>query len=267
MARRIMIIAGLGVAVSGYLIFFQERDDLAVLFIISLILLVLAYTFQFQLDQLMIRGEAQKLDASMAAMLRQSAPHYAALPMEKRLMLEDRMMRWILKKEFIIKDDRKPPEDLKHILAYYACLLTLHQEDYHYPGIDRFVFYHHPFLTPGEMDHAHIVEVELVDGTVILSVPHLLKGHFEKGYYNIALHAMAILYRHCYLRDEITWEDGIWSRLEAISHIRHDQIEAYIGIPVSDPWPVAVHHQLTYRGSHIAQVTTQIPQLLSSSIN
>jgi hypothetical protein len=42
--------------------------------------------------------------------------------------------------------------------------------------------------------------------------------------------------------------------LENISSISRDQIDAYIGLPVHDPWPVAVHHQYVYRGVDLETV-------------
>ncbi len=260
MSRRIITLSAIGVALSGYYIFFRDRDDIIILFAISLLLLVLSYTFQYQIDQLMIRGVAQRLDAPMADMLIRSAPHFARWPAETRKMAEDRMKRWVLKKDFINKNEQDAPEDVKYILAYYAILLTIHQESFLYDGLDRIVFYHHPFLSPGYPDDVHIAEVEKEDGTIIVSVPHLLKGHFEKGYYNIALHTMAEAYQTWYLHSSMAWEENSWNQLEAISHISRDRIEAYIGIPVEDPWPVAVHHQLMYAGTSIPEVEAQLPQ-------
>ena len=260
MSRRIIIFSALGVALSGYFIFFKDRDDLILLFGISLLLLVLSYTFQYQIDQLMIRGVPQRLDPPMADMLIRSAPHFAQWPVETRRMAEDRMKRWVLKKDFINQNEQDAPEDVKYIMAYYANLLTIHQESFLYDGLDRVVFYHHPFLSPRHQDDVHIAEVEKEDGTIIISVGHLLKGHFEKGYYNIALHAMAEAYQRCYLPSSPAWEESIWNQLEMISHISRDQIEAYIGVPVEDPWPVAVHHQFMYAGTSIRQVMERLPQ-------
>jgi len=176
-------------------------------------------------------------------------------------MMEDRMVRWIMKKDFIDKNDQKAPEDVRYMLAFYAVLLTLHQESFLYEGLDRVVFYHHPFLTPSHGDDVHIAEVEIEDGTMIISVPHVIKGHLERGYYNIALHMMAAAYQKLYLKKELKWEDDIWLKLESISSISKDSIDAYIGLPVVSPWPVAVHHQYVYAGANIEQVTSVLGQL------
>jgi hypothetical protein len=258
-----MIIAAVGVALSGYYIFFEDRDDLIYLLASSLLILVVAYVFQHQIDQIAIRGVPQAIDPAMRSMLIHTAPQFARLSEDRRKMMEDRMQRWILQKEFISKQEHDIPEDIKFILAYYAILLTLHQEPFLYKGIDRIAFYQHPFLSPAHPDDVHIGEVEATDGTMILSFPHLLKGHFEKGYYNIALHCMAVAYQQCYMTDPIRWEADIWERLESVSSISKGQLEAYIGLPLTDPWPVAVHHQVTFRGAHIEQVLQRLPQLVS----
>ena len=176
------------------------------------------------------------------------------------------MKRWVIKKDFINKNEQDAPEDVKYILAWYAVLLTMHQEAYLYNGLDRVVFYHHPFLTPRYMDDAHIAEVEPEDGTMIISVPHLIKGHMERGYYNIALHMMAEAFAVTYVKEKINWPEDIWEQLEAISSISKEKIEAYIGLPLTDPWPVAVHHQVTYRSTNIPEVLEKMPQFLEKLI-
>ena len=260
-SRRIMILAVAFVLGSAYFIFFRERHDFVWLFAVSLIVLVVTYVFQHQLDQLAIRGVAQRLDESMHQMLIATAPTYRAMSEQQLLMVQDRMTRWVLRKELIQKNENKPPQDLMYIISYYAVLLTMHQEDFQYDIFDRVVFYEHPFLTPGLNEEVHIVETESVDGTLIFSIPHLMKGHLEKGYYNTALHAVAEAYQAQYMKDPVVWASDIWDRLEQVSGIRRDQLEAYIGLPQENPWPVAVHHQVTYQGAEIAEVLHQFPQL------
>jgi len=255
-----MVLAAVAVAGSAYFIFFRDRDDFIYLFAISLIVLMIAYVFQFQLDQLMSRGAPQVITAPMRHMLEGTAPHFSMMHPEQKRLVEDRMQRWIIKKEFIQKNEQDAPEDVKYILAYYAVLLTMHQESYLYDGLDRIVFYHHPFLSPEHPDDVHIVEVEPKDGTIILSVPDLLKGHLEQGYYNLALHAMAEAYRYLYMKHTIQWPPGIWDTLEKISTIDRSRLEDYLGLPIPDPWPVAVHHQLMYRNVHIPEVLDVFPQ-------
>jgi hypothetical protein len=265
MARRILILAALGVAISAYMIFFKDRQDMIYPLAVSLIIGVAAYTFQYQIDQLMIRGVPQRLDADMRQMLLHTTPQFPKMPDMQQRMVEDRMKRWVIRKDFINKNEQDAPEDVKYILAWYAALLTIHQESYLYECVDRIVFYHHPFLSPRHTDDVHISEVESEDGTLIISVPHLIRGHMEKGFYNIALHAIAETYASCYLKEKISWPNDIWSQLEAISSISKEQIEAYIGLPLTDPWPVAVHHQVMYLGAVIPEVQSKLPQFLAES--
>jgi hypothetical protein len=91
----------------------------------------------------------------------------------------------------------------------------------------------------------------------------------EKGYYNIALHIMADAFQLLYLKEEIQWNENIWEQLEEISGITRDSIEAYIGLPVNNPWPVAVHHQVTFQHARIEEIISRLPQLndvVSSSV-
>lgn len=228
----------------------------------SLLILVIVYTFQFQIDQLMIRGVPQQLDPEMRTMLLTTAPHFARMSRDHQRLAEDRMVRWVMKKEFINKNEQDAPEDVKYILAWYFILLTIHQEHYLYEGMDRVVFYHHPFLSPRHMEEAHILEVESEDGTIIISVPHVIRGHMEKGIYNLALHAAALAYQQSYPLQVITWPVDIWDQLEAVSSIPKSRVDAYLGLPVDDPWPVAVHHQVTYAGTRIPEVLKVFPQFI-----
>jgi len=261
MARRMITLSLLGLAAFGYFIFFKDRDDLVLWFAICLVVAVISYTFQFQIDQMMIRGVPQKLPPSMRELFLRTSPWFASLRPDQQLMMEDRMARWIMKKDFIDKNEQKAPEDVRYMLAFYAILLTIHQESFLYEGLDRIVFYHHPFLTPSHADDVHIAEIEIEDGTMIISVPHVIKGHLEKGYYNIALHMMAEAYQKLYLKKEVKWNPDIWTRLENISSITKDSIDAYIGLTVMDPWPVAVHHQYLFAGADIEEVTNVLTQL------
>ena len=261
-----MVLSAAAVVGFAYFIFFKDRDDLIIYCGFSLIMLMIAYVFQFQIDQMMTRGVPLKLDEAMRTMLLNTAPHFSTLSSDRQLLVEDRMMRWIMLKDFINKNEQDAPEDVKYILAYYAILLTIHQEAYQYNGLDRIVFYHHPFLTPGVEDDAHIAEMEVEDGVLIISVPHLLMGHMEKGYYNIALHLMAEAFDHVYNKEPVHWQDDIWSSLENISGISKTSIDDYIGIPVANPWPVAVHHQLTYKDIQISEVIQRLPQFAKDNI-
>lgn len=257
-----MVLAGFSLALFGYFVFFKDRDDMIYPLAASLLILVIVYTFQYQIDQLMIRGVPQQLDSEMRAMLLTTAPHFARMSRDHQRLAEDRMVRWVMKKEFINKNEQNAPEDVKSILAWYFILLTIHQEHYLYEGLDRVVFYHHPFISPRHTEEAHILEVESEDGTIIISVPHLIRGHMEKGVYNLALHAAALSYQTAYSSTgSIDWPEDIWAQLEGISTIPKASIEAYLGLPIDDPWPVAVHHQLTYEGARIPEVLRVFPQL------
>lgn len=256
-----MVLAALAVVLSGYFIFFRDRNDLIYIFSVGLVTLVIAYTFQYQIDQLVMRGVPQKLDSAMRQMLLHTTIPFARMPETHQRMIEDRMKRWVMKKEFINQHEQDAPEDIKYILAWYAILLTMHQELFLFDSLDRIVFYHHPFLSPHYPEDVHIAEVESEDGTIIISVPHVIRGHMEKGIYNIALHTMADAYAKCYLKKNIDWPEDIWDQLEKISTIPREKIEAYIGLPLDDPWPVAVHHQVTYLDAFIPEVIQQLPQL------
>lgn len=256
-----MVVAGLMIAAGAYYVFLQERDDFLYLLGAGLVTMTVAWVFQYQIDHLMMRGVPQRLDEPVSDMLMHTSRHFAALDLNGRMMAEDRMVRWLAPREIIPMSDPQPPEEAKFILAWYAVLLTLHQEQFLFKGLDRIVFYHHPFLTPARPDDVHIFEVETDDGTMIFSLPHLIKGHAVPGHYNIALHAVAEAYAHLYPPASTDWPDTIWDELEAISGYSRHALETYTGMPMDDPWPVAVHHQVMFPQAVIGQVLGVFPQL------
>jgi Mlc titration factor MtfA (ptsG expression regulator) len=129
-----MVLAALGIVVCSYFIFFKDRDDLVYLLAICLFVGVIGYTFQYQIDQLMQRGAPQKLDPPIRNMFLQTSPWFAKLREDEQRLMEDRIKRWVMKKDFINKNEQNAPEDVKYILAFYAVLLTLHQESFMYDG-------------------------------------------------------------------------------------------------------------------------------------
>lgn len=261
MSRRILIFSGVAVGISAYFVFFKERQDFLFLLVPGIFIGILTFIFSNQIDHLMLRGVAQKLDTPVRGMLMNVSPWYRQLSDELRAMAEDRMVRWIARKEFFSKGEPPAPEDAKYMLAWNAILLTLHQEEYLFKPYDRVAFYNHPFLTPAQPEKVHIVELEKEDGTFIFSSPHMIKGFAEKGYYNTAIHALAEAYSSLYVSERMHWEETIWEDLEDMSGISKQALESYIGLELNDPWPVAVHHQVMFSGARIKNVEDELPYL------
>lgn len=256
-----MVVAGAMIAAGAYFVFLKDRDDFLFLLGAGLITLTVAWVFQFQIDQLMIRGIPQRLDPPVRDMLRHTSVYFASLGEDMARMAEDRMVRWLAPREIITKSEPDPPEEAGYIVAWQAILLTLHQQDFQYKGLDRIVLYHHPFLSPERPDDVHVLELETTDGTLVFSLPHLIMGHGTPGYYNVGLHLMAEAYRQCYPFPDPVWPEDIWERLEDVSGIDKSKLETYLGVPLTDPWPVAVHHQVMYPRANFQQVTGIFPQL------
>lgn len=260
-----MVLSGLMIAAGAYFVFWRERDDFLFLLGAGIVTLTIVWVFQHQIDHLVMRGVPQRLDEPVREMLRHTSPWFAQLDPSVRQLAEDRIIRWLAPREIIPMSEPDPPEEARYIVAWQAVLLTLHQKDFLYAGLDRIVFYHHPFLTPVRPDDVHLLEMETRDGTLIFSLPHLILGHGTPGYYNIALHLVAEAYRHCYPVSESAWPEDIWTSLEQISGISKDKLEAYLGVPLADPWPVAVHHQVMYPDAMIPRIIAQFPQLSKDS--
>lgn len=247
MSRKLITTSGIVGLLMGYL-YFGEGMNWALIPTISLgIIFMLSWVFQYQIDIWWTRRNAPDVDDEMRGLLSAHSAFYAALSKEDREIFDWRMGVFVVTKEFIPQGLKKIPDDAKFICAFYATWLTWYRGDHLMSPFDRVVFYIHPFMTPNYPDQVHIYEVEQVDGTTILSLNHFMLGFKEpQNYYSTGLHCALEIYLSLNGTPDFDLPGDIWSRLESISTINREKLEAYTGMAQEDPWPVVLYHALVY---------------------
>ena len=249
LSRRILSVIGVVLVAFAWMVFWKENNSYMIPLGICLVLGIIVYTFQYQLDFWWMKKKEPTLDPEMQNMVAQTNPFFQSLDPEGQEKFEKRMVLWVQAKDFIMQGaEENLPEDLKYAAASYAIMLTFYRDEFLMTGLDRVAFYPHVFLTPKYNDDVHACEVELEDGTFIFAVQQAMHGHLKpKQYYNIFIHTFAEALK---LKDgesiEIEQPEAIWKTLHQISNISKDKIEAFIGLPLNDPWPMIVHHYFVY---------------------
>ncbi len=247
MSRKLITTSGIVGLLMGYL-YFGEGVEWALIPTIALALVfMLSWVFQYQVDIWWTRRNAPSVDDQMRGLLTQHSDFYASLSNDDREVFDWRMGVFVVTKDFIPQGLKKIPDDAKFICAFYATWLTWYRGDHLMSPFDRIVFYIHPFMTPNYPDQVHIYEVEQVDGTTILSLNHFMLGFREpRKYYSTGLHCAIEIFLSLNGVPEYTLPSDIWARMESISTIDRQKLEAYTGMAQEDPWPVVIYHSLIY---------------------
>ena len=249
-SRRLITAIALIAGFSAYMTFLKNEQGFIIPLVIAILVGVVVYIFQYQLDWWWSKGRTLRIGKVMQNMLLQTNAFYRNLNEVDRAKFETRMERWIRSKEFSGKGLDDLPDDLKYVVATYPVMLTFHQEEFIYEGLDKIVFYPHPFLSPNENERIHVLEVEKEDGVFIFAAKHLMTGHAEANrYYNIGLHAFVDATHHLYPLPFQFSDPSVWQKLEKVSTISKQKLEEYLGITLNDPLPVIVHHFFTFEES------------------
>ena len=264
LSRRLITAIALVAGLSAYYTFVKNDQRFVAPLAIAILVGVVIYIFQHQIDWWWSKGRTIRVSPEMRNMLNQTSPFYRRLDETSKVKFETRMQRWIQSKDFIGKGLEDLPEDLKYVVATYPIMLTFFQEDFTFEGLDKIVFYPHPFLTPNQNEQVHILELEKEDGVFIFAVKHLMSGHVQPDrFYNIGLHAFSIALDHQYGFSFELEQEGIWEKLERVSTISKSKLEDYLGFSIDDPKPVIIHHFFTF-GNRFKNVFPELSQSLEN---
>lgn len=91
--------------------------------------------------------------------LRTEVPYYSFLPEDDRLELLDDMKIFLAEKEFVGALNFEVTDEIKLIIAAYACMLLRHRKTDYYPLLDTIVVYPGVYVASVEKnDHGvHVV--------------------------------------------------------------------------------------------------------------
>lgn len=118
--------------------------------------------------------------------------HYKKLNPKQKKIIEYKIQRFLLEKNFIgINIDIN--DEIKTLIAFYACLPTLAYIDFCYPELKNIYIYPHPIKLKNIqkgliIQNEEIIEGEAVGENVILSWDEAKKEIYHPGFKNVIIH-------------------------------------------------------------------------------
>ncbi|MFT6810731.1 MAG: hypothetical protein ACJA01_003976 [Saprospiraceae bacterium] len=157
-------------------------------FMASIIILVLLYVFQYQINEKYWKRNPPPLDMKLKSWMTHHSNFAKSLSPEDLGRFEKRISLFVKVKNFTLKGEKdyELEEDSKCLIAHEFQRLIFGREDFLYNELNQIVVYNHPFPTPN-IEQLHAAEIYSEDGVIILSREQLINGFFDPTQVNIAL--------------------------------------------------------------------------------
>lgn len=222
----------------GYLSYSDPYFKYAVLTLVPLVLLVLLYLFQPQIDYHYHTRYPLKLDEQLIPIIKKVSPYYSGLQGTEKETFENRLALYIEGRDFkgVGSEQREIPYDIKGIISAIPVEMTMHKKDYLIGDMDRIFAYKHPFPTP-RMQFLHAVETHIEDGMIIFSLEQFnLAQQAPDKFYNILWHAYVDIYFKIFKDDASEIESfATWDNITSISTFSEDHVMKITGLKSIDP--------------------------------
>ncbi|MEL7021737.1 MAG: zinc-dependent peptidase [Bacteroidota bacterium] len=226
-----------------------EVDRAYAIFILPCsVVLALLYIFSPQIDWWWAQRHPPQLDRGIRTLLERYSIFYQSLnPLDKE-KFRNRLVWFMMAKEFHGQVMEQVPEDVKGIIAANAVHLTFGLEDYRFDKFENIVVYAHPFPSPQYLEHWHTSEIHAEDGAVLFSAEHLMSSFVQpRRYYNIGLHEFVKIQMLTYPDKAYPRAEELnWDEITQISGWTEEFISAWIGLPDIALDVVAVVAYLTF---------------------
>ena len=183
----------IAVAVVMYYLFLEDRAGWFPYLIPLVILLVIIYTYQPQIDYWWHRKHPPALDKRIEKMLVLASDFFKQLDENGKQRFRDRLAIFMHHKAFYLmrKEKEKMPEDIKALISINAITLSFGLEEYFFPKYDYLFAYMHPFPSP-DKPYLHSVEVNHGDGVFLFNSDQLYQSMILKnGVFNTGMYAFA----------------------------------------------------------------------------
>ncbi len=228
---------------------FETNDPMISYWLIPpFIMVAIIYVFNPQIDFWWHKRNPPQVDKPLIDWLEKYSAYYQACEVPDKIKFLQRLSIYIYAKSFSARGQKeeKVPEDIKAVIAHLCIQMTLGLEDYLLEDFDRIIMYKHPFPTPIKQ-FLHSVETHQEDGVIILSLEQLISGIVNSSYYNIGMHAYAEVFVSKYQAlDYPDFQEDIWQRLEQISGMTMNNVNAILGFEQKDPLIVAINYFFCY---------------------
>lgn len=167
---------------------YDSDSLLTLIFVSSIIILVLIYVFQFQINEWYWKRNMPSLSPKLQSWLRPHSTYYLSLDPIEQELFERRVSLFMKVKSFTVKGskDYELEEDTKCLISHEFQRLAKGHGDFLYEQLGQIIVYNHPFATP-KIASLHAIEIDPEDGVIILSREQLINGFFDSSQVNIGL--------------------------------------------------------------------------------
>ncbi|MFN0015466.1 MAG: zinc-dependent peptidase [Saprospiraceae bacterium] len=233
-----------------YLYLAWKDSDHAPKIVPFVLIAALIWVFTPQINWWWYSRNPPALPDGLRALLERGSFFYHRLDAAGQKRFRDRTALFMMGTEWMPMGwpDEAVPPDIQLALSVQAVSLTLKRPKLLFDNFEKVIVYPLPFPSP-EHDVVHASELYQQDGCLLFSAEQLMPAFLQPGtLYNIGLHEYAKAFVLTYPKEiypDLSGENT-WANLEAISNMPLTHIESVIGLPVTDPLPVAIHHYITF---------------------
>ena len=208
------------------------------------------YLFAPQINWWWYTRRPPEMKPALRALLERYSAFYQNLDENGRKRFRDRIELYKMGTDWMPMawEDDALPNDVKAVLAAHCVMLTWNMEDFLLSKFERIIVYPYPFPTPNYA-FAHASETHKEDGCILFSAEQVMRAFLEPGaWYQVALHEYGRAYTLSYPEKDYPQFDheNVWDKLEAASGMPKEHIDSLVGIPVTLPLPVAIHHYFRF---------------------
>lgn len=250
---RLLALPFVAIALALLYVCWEIDSDYALWMVPPVLIVALIYIFSPQINWWWYVRYPPELESGLRKLLERHCGFYGRLDAAQQRVFRSRVVLFRMGTEWMPMawPDDLLPADVELAIAAQAVTVTLHREEFLFPGFEKIIVYPKPFPSP-EYLFAHASELYAPDGCLLFSAEQVMLGFIQPAaWYNVALHECANAYIICFPEADFPALDGdeeVWARLEAVSGMRRARIEAVIGIAGVEPLPVAIHHYFTFSG-------------------
>ncbi len=206
----------------------------------------LVYIFSPQINWWWFSKHPPELDEGQRRLLEGFHTFYRSLNHADRIRFRQRTALFIMGTDWdpFAMPDEVLPADVQLSIAAQAVMLTFRKEQFLFEKFEKVIVYPFPFPTP-EYPFSHASELYEPDGCLIFSAEQLMLAWMQpRVWYNVAIHEYARAFALTYPNEAFPPLDtpDVWERLETVSGMPRDRVEAVIGLTDVPVLAVAIHH-------------------------
>lgn len=228
---------------SLYKMFFDYSDIYAFIFSGCVLMIAAILMIEPQLNVWWVEKKPPKTDPSLRNFLYNYIPFYRGLTYELRLQFEQMLAKNEYRFEVISKTDKDLSADIKTLSCIYPTILDFNHQLGLAKKVSRVALYAHPFLSPVEMEHVHVSELDFEDGIYVYTIEHLQLGFKSNRFFNIALYepAKAFLMLSDY-REKIAPVCPEIEEILTAGPYDSKALQAFCGLLPDDREALLIHH-------------------------